>query len=30
MFPIKQGAPALWPVVEHYLARACAEGLLSE
>jgi putative hydrolase of HD superfamily len=30
MLPIKQGAPALWPVVEHYLARACAEGLLSE
>jgi 5'-deoxynucleotidase YfbR-like HD superfamily hydrolase len=30
MLPIKQGAPALWPVVENCLARACAEGLLRE
>jgi 5'-deoxynucleotidase YfbR-like HD superfamily hydrolase len=30
MLPIKQGVPALWPVVENYLAQACAVGLLRE
>ncbi len=30
MLPIKTGAPALWPVVEDYLAQACARGLLNE
>ncbi len=30
MLPIKTGAPALWPVVEDYLAQACARGLLEE
>lgn len=30
MLPIKTGAPALWPVVEDYLAQACALGLLKE
>lgn len=30
MLPIKEGAPALWPVVERYLAEACAEGTLKE
>ncbi|HKJ04598.1 MAG TPA: HD domain-containing protein [Geopsychrobacteraceae bacterium] len=30
MLPIKEGIPALWPVVEHYLDEACATGLLKE
>lgn len=30
MLPIKEGAPGLWPVVEQYLAEACAQGLLKE
>lgn len=28
MLPIKDGAPALWPVVEQYLEEACERGLL--
>lgn len=28
MLPIKQGIPALWPVVEHYIEQACAQGVL--
>lgn len=28
MLPIKDGAPALWPLVEDYLAQACADGVL--
>lgn len=30
MLPIKEGAPALWPLVERYLDEACAKGLLRE
>jgi putative hydrolase of HD superfamily len=30
MLPIKQGIPALWPVVEHYLEQACARGVLKD
>ncbi len=30
MLPIKQGIPALWPLVESYLEEACAQGLLKE
>jgi putative hydrolase of HD superfamily len=30
MLPIKEGIPALWPVVEHYLEEACQRGLLKE
>ncbi|MDT8419727.1 MAG: HD domain-containing protein [Desulfuromonadales bacterium] len=30
MLPIRDGAPALWPVVEHYLEEACASGILAE
>ena len=30
MLPIKQGIPALWPVVEHYLEQACAQGVLKD
>jgi putative hydrolase of HD superfamily len=30
MLPIKEGIPALWPVVERYLEDACAQGLLKE
>lgn len=30
MLPIKEGAPALWPLVERYLDEACAQGLLRE
>ncbi len=30
MLPIKEGAPALWPLVESYLEEACAQGLLKE
>ncbi len=30
MLPIKEGAPALWPLVERYLEEACAAGLLRE
>ncbi len=26
MLPIKEGAPSLWPIVEHYLEEACALG----
>lgn len=28
MLPIKDGAPALWPVVEAYLDAACSQGLI--
>jgi len=28
MLPIREGAPALWPVVEQYLEEACEQGLL--
>lgn len=28
MLPIKQGIPALWPVVEHYIEQACSQGVL--
>lgn len=28
MLPIKDGAPALWPVVEAYLEAACSQGLI--
>jgi len=28
MLPIREGAPALWPVVEQYLDDACEQGLL--
>lgn len=28
MLPIKQGIPALWPVVEHYIEQACGQGVL--
>ncbi len=30
MAPIKTGAPALWPIVDGYLAQASASGILSE
>ncbi|PLX95875.1 MAG: phosphohydrolase [Desulfuromonas sp.] len=30
MLPIRDGAPALWPVVESYLEAACASGILTE
>lgn len=30
MLPIKEGIPALWPVVERYLEDACAQGLFKE
>ena len=30
MLPIKQGIPALWPLVEDYLDEACAKGFLKE
>ena len=30
MLPIRDGAPALWPVVESYLEEACASGILTE
>lgn len=30
MLPIRDGAPALWPVVEAYLDAACADGLINE
>jgi putative hydrolase of HD superfamily len=30
MLPIKTGAPALWPIVEGYLAQACSSGILKE
>lgn len=30
MLPIREGIPALWPLVEHYLATAVADGFLHE
>ncbi len=30
MLPIKEGAPALWPLVERYLDEACIKGFLKE
>jgi len=30
MLPIKEGIPALWPLVEDYLEEACVKGFLKE
>ena len=30
MLPIKQGIPALWPLVESYIEKACEQGVLRD
>ncbi len=30
MLPIKQGIPALWPLVEYYIEKACEQGVLRD